>query len=101
MVRRKGELSRGRIDRGWPYQVALEARHCVGHRYYTIRYFCEGMSLCDRGLSFFRDGKDFNVFCFAEHQHAVTFSERFGGELMCPKTRPKWGKAINRPKPLS
>lgn len=93
MVYRKGELSKATIDRGWPFQVALEARHCTGHRYFTLRYFCEGLSLCDRGHSFFRDGKDYNVFCFAQREHAAAFKDRFGGELMCPRTRPRWGNA--------
>lgn len=92
MVNRKGELSKAAIDRGWPHQVALEARLCVGHHYYSLRYFCVGLSLCDRGHSFFRDGKDFTVFCFAVEDHARAFSDKFSGELMCPKTRPKWGR---------
>lgn len=93
MVYRKGELSKSAIDRGWPHQVALEERFCTGHQYFTLRYFCEGLSLCDRGHCFCRDGSYFNVFCFAEATDAEKFQQRFGGELMCPKTRPKWGRA--------
>jgi hypothetical protein len=51
----------------------------------TIHLFCEGLSLCPRGHSFYRDGTDMNVYCFAER-----FRERFGGELIDPKDRPKW-----------
>ena len=90
MVYRKGELSKTAIDRGWPHQVALEERYCTGHNYYTLRFFCEGMSLCSRGQCFARDGSYFNVFCFAEREHAEKFAAKFNGELMCPKTRPKW-----------
>jgi hypothetical protein len=36
-----------------------------------------------------------NVFCFADRELAEKFRERFGGELLDPKDRPKWpGKAI-------
>lgn len=92
MVYRKGELTKAAIDKGWPFQVALEARLCIGHRYYTVRYFCDGLSLCERGHSFFRDGKDYSVFCFAQEDHARAFRRRFSGELMSPRTRPKWGR---------
>jgi hypothetical protein len=33
---------------------------------------------------------DVNVFCFAERAHAEQFRERFGGEFIDPKDRPKW-----------
>lgn len=90
MVYRKGELSKSAIDRGWPHQVAIEARFCTGHNYYTLRFFCADLSLCDRGHSFYRDGTDFNVFCFADREHAERFSERFNGELMHARDRPRW-----------
>ena len=94
MVYRKGELSKTAIDRGWPHQVALEERFCTGHNYYRLRFFCEGegLSLCSRGHCFNRDGSYFNVFCFAELEHAEKFAAKFGGQLMCPKTRPRWGR---------
>ena len=44
MVYRKGELSKGTIDREWPHQVALPAVCCLGHNYVTIRLFCEGLA---------------------------------------------------------
>lgn len=90
MVYRKGELSKAAIDRGWPHQVAIESRLCVGHRYYTLRFFCRDLSLCDRGHSFYRDGRDYLVYCFAVHDHADQFQKRFGGELIHAKDRPKW-----------
>jgi hypothetical protein len=30
------------------------------------------------------------VFCFAERSHAEQFRDRFGGEFIDPKSRPKW-----------
>lgn len=89
MVYRKGELSKAAIDRGWPHQVAMEERFCTGHNYCKLRYFCAELSLCQRGHTFYRDGTFFNVFCFAVATHALAFQARFGGELLCPKTRPK------------
>jgi hypothetical protein len=52
--------------------------------------FCEGLSLCDRCHSFYHDGIDMTVFCLAERDHAQRFHERFGGEFIEPKNRPKW-----------
>ncbi len=90
MITRKGELSKREIDQGWPYQVALEERFCIGENYIKHRLFCTDLSLCKRGHAFNRDGRYFNVFCFAEPEHAQTFHARFGGELMLARERPKW-----------
>jgi hypothetical protein len=90
VVYRKGELSKGTIDRDWPHQVALPADRCLGGNYVTIRLFCEGLSLCARGHSFRRGNIDMNVFCFAEQAHAEQFRNGFGGELIDPKDRPRW-----------
>src|SRR5262249_58184322 len=90
VVYRKGELSKGTMDRQWPHQVALPASHCSGHNYVTIRLFCEGLSLCPRTHSFRREDRDMLVFCFAERDHANKFRDRFGGEFVDPKDRPKW-----------
>ena len=90
VVYRKGELSKGMMDRQWPHQVALRAMRCHGHNYITIRLFCEPLSLCPRTHSFRRDDDDFIVFCFAERADAERFRDRFGGEFIDPKSRPKW-----------
>jgi hypothetical protein len=90
VVYRKGELSKATIDRDWPHHVALLAYRCTGGNYLIIRLCCEGLSLCDRGHSFYRDSTDMNIFCFAERAHAEQFRERFGGEFIDPKDRPKW-----------
>lgn len=90
--RHKGELSKPAIDRGWPHQVALPEHAYVGHRYRTLHYFIvsEGLSLCPRGHAFRRDDTYFNVFCFAEREDAERFRKKFGGEMIDPKTRPRW-----------
>ena len=58
--------------------------HCLG------RCEAEKLSLCKRGHTFYRDNKWFNVFCFAEREHAARFTARFGGEMIDPKDRPRW-----------
>jgi hypothetical protein len=90
VVYRKGELSKGTIDRDWPHQVAIPAARCLGGNYVTIRLFCEGLSLCTRGHSFRREDVDMNVFCFAERSHAEQLQEHLGGEFIDSKSRPKW-----------
>jgi hypothetical protein len=90
VVYRKGELSKGRMDRQWPHQVALPASRCSGHKYVTVRLFCQGLS---RTHSFRRVDQDMLVFCFAQLAHAEQFRDRFGGALMDPKNRPKWAGA--------
>jgi hypothetical protein len=90
VVYRKGELSKGMIDRGWPHQVALQADMCTGANWPLIHEFCKGRSLCPRGHFFYRDAVGFNVFCFAKREDADLFCSRFDGEFIAPKDRPKW-----------
>jgi hypothetical protein len=90
VVYRRGELSKATIDRDWPHQVVLPAYRCTGGNFVTIHLFCADLSLCPRGHSFYRDGMDMNVFCFAERAHAEQFREHFGSEFIDPKDRPKW-----------
>src|SRR5262245_57875288 len=89
MVYRKGELSKGTIDREWPHQVALPADFVTAN-YGVIHAYCRGLSLCRRGHFFYRDGVGMNVFCFADRAHAEQFQKRFGGEFIDPKDRPRW-----------
>ena len=91
-MKRRGELSSGMIDHGWPHQVALPEPTYVGRNYPIVQGFIadEGLSLCIRGHSFYRDSGPHHVFCFAEKEHAQRFHARFGGEMMTPDTRPRW-----------
>ena len=90
MIHRRGELSKEMIDRDWPHQIALPAYRCMGSNYVTMHFFCDGLSLCDRGHSFRRDDVDMEVFCFSVREHAEQFRNRFGGEFLDPKDRPRW-----------
>jgi hypothetical protein len=84
-VRRKGELSRDGIDRGWPHQVALPASACEGGGYKVIHDFCRDLSLCPRGHSVVHGGEWYHVYCFAKPEDAEKFLQRFGGEKFNPK----------------
>ena len=90
---RKGELSPKAIDTGWPHQVALPAEDASGGHHVTTHDFCRGLSLCHRGHAFRRNDCDYVVFCFADRDHAELFQERFGGEFIAQKDRPKWGRS--------
>jgi hypothetical protein len=84
MVYRKGELSPAGVDRGWPHQA-------LNSGYKAIQEFCVGLSLCNRGHSVFHENQWWNVYCFAEPDHAEKFMRQFGGEKFDPKTRGKGG----------
>lgn len=86
MTRRKGELSKSAIDRGWPHQVALPA-DAVHEHFYVVYGFCRGLSLCSRGHTVRREEMEYVVFCFAEAADADLFRERFDGERFHPKGR--------------
>jgi hypothetical protein len=88
-MRRRGELSKSSIDAEWPHQVALPNKQ-VAAQNAAIKAFCAGLSLCERGHTFVRDSLYFNVFCFADRDHALRFKKEFGGEMIAPKDRPRW-----------
>jgi len=74
--------------------VILEQDHTgadIGHNYVAIRFFCEGegLSLSPRTHSLRRDDQDLAIFCFAQRQHAEQSRERFDGEIINPRSRPK------------
>lgn len=98
MVYRKGELTKAAVDHGWPHQVALPEHACIGHHFKTVHFFCEAekLSPCQRGHSFKRDGVWFNVFCFAEREHADRFHARFAGEWIDQSKRPRWPGDVMR-----
>jgi hypothetical protein len=90
VVYRKGELSKGMIDRQWPHQVAVPADSCTGANWVRIQEFCKGMSVRPRGHFIYRDTIGFNVYCFGEREHAQQFCGRFNGEFIAPEERPRW-----------
>ncbi|CCB66490.1 conserved protein of unknown function [Hyphomicrobium sp. MC1] len=87
------------IDSSWPYQVALRADVTTGKAHDVVRSFCKDLSLSPRGHSFHRDDQSFNVWCFAEEEHALKFIARFGGEMIAVEDRPKWPGAKGRKTP--
>jgi hypothetical protein len=89
LVYRKGELSKGTMDRQWPHQVALPADSVVGKNVTIIDRFCRGLSVCARHHRYWHHDTEFIVYCFAEQGDALYFQTYFGGELMTPQTRPK------------
>ena len=84
-VDRKGELSPAGVDRGWPHQVALPAAVSFNGGYNVIQAFCEDFSICKRGHSVFHDDQWWNVYCFADAEHAEKFMRQFGGEKFDPR----------------
>ena len=88
-MRRRGELSKGMIDRGWPHQVALPSAVVVA-RFKEIQASASRLGACLRTHAFRRDDVDHVVYCFAIEDDAKAFKALFGGELMGPEDRPRW-----------
>jgi hypothetical protein len=98
---RKGELTKSRLNREWPHQVALRADFVAGANLPIIGKFKDELNGCPRGHSVMHKDIDYVVFCFAEKEQADRFSERFGGEPFNPKDRGtgnSWRK-WNKPEP--
>jgi hypothetical protein len=101
MSRRKGELTKSRMDRDYPHQVALPADQCTGENGRIIEAFCADLSVAPRKHSFRRDDRWHVVCCFADPAHAERFRERFGGEAFDPKLRGRgrqWHKLRDVPR---
>jgi hypothetical protein len=71
--------------------VALEEEKCTGERFHTLRKFCNerGLLLSRHGHAVNRNGRFFQVFMFADGEHAEIFRNQFGGERMLPSERSK------------
>ncbi|MER9927487.1 hypothetical protein NKJ84_32635 [Mesorhizobium sp. M0048] len=90
--------SRAKIDREWPYQVALPDDLCTGHSFSLIRDFCE-----ERGLvpitrqvqAIWPDQtyENWRLYCFADQASAQAFLDHFGGIMFDPKRDRENGKA--------
>ena len=95
MSRRKGELSNAAIDRQWPHQIALKAP--LGKRLPDILEFCRRCGAAPRHPSFRRGDEDWACIAFKDEADAQAFRDRFGGQPMEPKDRPKWpGRPASR-----
>lgn len=86
---RKGELTKSKIDRDWPFQVTMPAADLT-RRHQEIKEFCKSLSLCPRGHTYVADDGYHSVLCFAEREHANRVIQKFGGSMLDPKDRPKW-----------
>jgi hypothetical protein len=85
----KASSPRQGVDRGWPYQVALQQDLCTYKHHDIHKEFNHGRSLCSRGHSVVFEDVWYNVFCYSLKEDAEAFIERFGGEWFDPRGRGK------------
>ena len=84
-MKRKGEMSKSAIDRGWPHQVAVRILdgQPVGH----IRSDGPFSSLCDRGHEVADGQYCYYIYCFADREQANRFRGIVAGEVFDPRDR--------------
>jgi hypothetical protein len=75
----------------FPYWVCLIEEKCTGPNYEKVREFCRanGLTLSRNGHSVVWQKEWYQVFRFADEQHAEIFMKEFGGERMHPSERGK------------
>ena len=81
------EFSKSKIDRDFPYQVALLADECKGKYFEVIRATSAALGAAPRDYSVRHDDRDYVVFCFANAAHAKGFMNTCGGEAFNPAER--------------
>ena len=77
-------MSRARIDREWPHQIALPAEFVRGKNCIIVERFCRGLSVCQRKQNYWRDRKEYIAYCFSERCDAEYVQMHFGGEFVDP-----------------
>jgi len=96
MVYRKGELGRATIDCEWPHQLALPAEFLRGKNCIIVERFCRGLSVCSRNRKYWRDGKEYVAYCFADRSDAEFVQMHFGGEFVDPDNLGQWSRVNGR-----
>jgi hypothetical protein len=78
-------------DNNFPHWVALPEDECTGQNFHKLRKFCgdRKLSLSRHGHSVTRRREYYQVFMFADEEHAEVFRKEFGGEPMHPSERGK------------
>ena len=84
----------------FPYWVCLIEEKCTGPNYEKVQEFCRvnGLTLSRNGHSVVWQKEWYQVFRFADEQHAETFMKEFGGERMHPSERGKgkrWSQRVD------
>lgn len=97
-VRTNSKPSPSRIDRDWPFQVALPDDLCVMHNLTLVVDFCSDHDLTDltRHVTVMWQGhrpEVFRLLCFADLDSARLFQKHFGGVMFDPKRDRHKGKA--------
>ena len=87
MARRKSAMSKAKLDRDFPYQIAVPVDRCRDAKRDKQTFFCADLSLAPLFHRVRRDEVTYKLFCFAEPQHAKSFQAVFGGQKFSPATR--------------
>lgn len=87
-MRRRGDLTPGKVDKGWPFQVAV--RCIAGQNLGHVNACGPLSSLCWKRHHVVDGRHNYEIFCFGDKAQADLFRDNIRGEHFDPRDRVGW-----------
>jgi hypothetical protein len=81
MTRARGQSSRSLLNREYPHQVLVLSDSIRGKTLDRVIAFHTQRGIPTKTRSARQDDRWYDLYCFADQQHAAQFQAEFGGEI--------------------
>jgi hypothetical protein len=87
MTRARGQSSRTSLNREYPHQVLVMSDSIRGKTLDRVIAFHTQSGIPTKTRSVRQHDRRYDLYCFADRQHAAQFQGEFGGELITHRQR--------------